>query len=142
MKTRILTILLASCLAGCATWEEMPPYEKAWQAMNVIDAGQTIHIAREPSCYREVGFPTQTLIGEHPSQSEVYATMAAYALAYHWTTKWLDRKVERAFERQSDTRGIWYSLRVAFHGGMIISKGATIVNNQSIGLDPWGSGCP
>ena len=138
----IMMILLAVLvLTGCSTFREMPVYEKAWHAMNVIDAGQTIHIAREPSCYREVGFPTQALIGSHPSETEVYLTMAAFGLAYHYTSRWLDRKIASK-PSGTQAQGNWIIGRGIFQGVLLVGKGATILNNADIELTPWGTGCP
>ncbi len=139
----LICVLLALCvLTGCESMGGKPNgYEYAWHAMNVVDAGQTIHIAREPTCYREVGFPTQALIGEHPSQSEVYLTMAAYGLFYHYTNRWLDNKVEAA-PSGTQRQGNWVIARAVFNGAMILGKGATIMNNADIELSPWGRGCP
>jgi len=140
MKT-ILILLFAAIASGCTTIRQMPIHEKAWHAMNVIDAGQTIHIAREPSCYREVGFPTHALIGSHPSETEVYVTMAAFGLAYHYTNRWLDRKIASK-ESGTQAQGNWVITRAVFNGVMLFGKGATIMNNADIELTPWGRGCP
>lgn len=125
-------------MAGCSN---IPVYEKAWHTMNIIDAGQTIHIAREPSCYKEVGFPTQHLIGSHPSETEVYITMAAFGLAYHYGSRWLDRQVNKR-EPGTQSQGNWIIGRAAFQGVMLIGKAGTIMNNADIELTPWGRGCP
>ncbi len=138
---RITLICFAfATLTGCATWEEMPLHEKAFHTMNVIDTGQTINIARRPDCFREVGFPTQQLIGSHPSETEVYLTSAAFGLAYHYGRKWFDRKVESA-PAGSQEQGWWVIGRASLFGAILIGKGATIANNADIGLSPWGNGC-
>lgn len=137
---RLLILLAVLYVQGCATWQEMPLHERAFHTMNIVDTGQTIHIAREPGCYREVGFPTRSLIGEHPSERDVYLTMAAYSLAYHYARKWLDAKVEAA-PSGSQEQGWWYVGRAGLFGAILIGKAATIANNADIELSPWGSGC-
>lgn len=138
---RLVSILtLISCSYGCASFDEMHGYEVAWHTMNAIDAGQTIHIAREPSCYREVGFPTQALIGDHPSERDVYLTMAAYSLAFHYTNRWLDKKVASK-EPGTQSQGNWVIARAVFNGVGLVTKFVTIMDNADIGLEPWGSGC-
>jgi hypothetical protein len=133
--------LLVCTMALCSGCGSMPLHEQAFHTMNVIDTGQTIHIAREPSCYREVGFPTAQLHGDHPSEGEVYATMAAYSLAYHYARKWLDRKVAES-EPGSQEQGWWAVGRATLFGAVLIGKAATIANNADIELQPWGRVCP
>lgn len=119
----------------------MSKVELTWQVLNVIDAGQTINIARRPDCFREVGFPTQALIGEHPSESKVYATMALYSVAFHYASKWLENKDTRNY--QGDYNSPWHVARVTFNIILISSKLYTVVNNYNVGVKPWsGGGCP
>ena len=65
---RKILLIAIFCLAGCESMGGKPNgYEYAWHAMNIVDMGQTIHVAREPGCYREADWLTKRIIGEHRS---------------------------------------------------------------------------
>jgi hypothetical protein len=114
--------------------------EAVWQAMHVIDMGQTLHIAKEPTCYREANPLTVSLIGEHPSEKEVIAVGILYAALYRWGSEFLERK--DTLNENGNHHTPWVIAKYAFHTVGILTKGYTIANNHSIGLKPFGSGCP
>lgn len=126
---RLALLALSALLAGCGTLQQMPAHEKAFHALNLIDTGQTVHQAREPMCWREVGFPSRQLVGSHPSELEVYGLMAGYSLAYHKLSQW---RPESRFGRVAKKVVI---------GVTLVAKGAQVVENDREGVRPWGNGC-
>jgi hypothetical protein len=141
MKRLILAAALAAT-TGCSGLGGKPnSYEYAFHALNAVDMGQTINIAKRPDCWREVGFPTEYLVGNHPSESEVYATILLYSVGYHYANRWLDKKVDKAFATDDPNRGIWYVGRAVFNVGWIFAKADTVIDNHDQGLRPWGDGC-
>jgi len=115
-------LIVAALLSGCST----PRYQQTWQAMNFIDYGQTMAIAKSPRCHAEGSEPTRTLIGEHPSETQVTVMFAAYALAYHYGSKWLDRKAERGDS--------WKAIRTVTQVGLLSSKAYNIARNHDHSL--------
>lgn len=136
-------LIVALVLSGCASPGGRNPSrtaEIAWQVMHVVDAGQTMHIASAPGCYRESNFMTKAIVGEHPSESEVAAVMVGYALLHAWVSRWLDEK--NTMNERGEYDSPWFVANTAWHGLGLLTKGATIANNHMIGLRPMGSGCP
>lgn len=157
-----LLIAAVGLLAGCSvlpTNRASGIAEGAWQAMNVIDTGQTMHIAKsrrtdaqmaawaardftaERYCYEEANFLTRAVIGKHPSSGEAAAMGLAWAWGHARVTSWLDDRTERAFDRESPSRGAWYVGRIAWHGVSLVTKAWQINRNNNIGLKPFASGC-
>ena len=126
---RFGVLLLAVFLSGCGT---MPGHEKAYHMLTLVDTAQTIHVARE-ACYRESGFPTRALIGEQPSEGEVYGVNALYSLGYHVVTRWLDARGEQSV--------FWRRVAVAYKAGRLAWKSRSVIRNHREGLRPWGNGC-
>jgi hypothetical protein len=121
-------------------------FETTWQVLNVIDAGQTVHIARSQRCgvnaaYREVNPLTRGLIGERPKERDVLLSSAAYALGHYYVSRWLKARTERAFSEGSPNRGAWLFATGAWHVGMLAGKLDTVASNHKLGLRPWGDAC-
>ena len=127
--TRLALLLATLALSGCAPIASMPAHEKAFHALNLLDTGQTINTARRPDCYREIGFPTTQLVGEHPSELEIYATSASYSYLYH-----------RFARIEPETRTGKLAQR-ALGWAIVGAKAATVWENNREGVRPWGSGC-
>lgn len=155
----ILVCALVVLLSGCAANRGSMSAQVAWQAMNVVDMGQTVHIARSKRtdkqmaawfnqgmtanryCFEEVNPLTRALIGKHPSEAEVIGSSLLWAAGHALVSRWLDRRTDAAFASDSPNRGAWYVGRIAFHGVMLGSKAWQIGHNNSIGLKPFGQGC-
>jgi hypothetical protein len=102
--------------------------ETIWQTLNVVDTGQTISIARNPGVYEEVGFPTKDIIGSHPTESKVYAVMAAYAVLHLGVSYLLDRL-------DTDGTGGWHIASLAWKYGTLGNKGYAVWHNSgTIGM--------
>lgn len=121
-------LLVAISLSGCSS---LSTYERSWQTMNALDWSQTMHIAREPTCYREVG--SAELIGEHPSEGEVAALAAAYSLGHLWINRELEARAER--------NAVWHWTWRFFQASSFLITSRNVANNHRIGLRPFGSGC-
>lgn len=163
-----LTAALAACIActGCeliAPIDSRMPVQRyraaeyTWQALNVIDMGQTLHLANaqrtdaqmstwkqqgftvERNCYREANPMTRALIGEHPSQSSVVLSSVAFALIHYGVTAWLERK--DTLNANDEHNSPWVVAARAWHGVGLVTKAATVINNHSIGLRFGASGC-
>jgi hypothetical protein len=116
-------------LAGCANLSPAMRSEIAWQAMNAVDTGQTVTIARQPAAFHEADPLTSRIVGEHPREGSVYGVMLGYAVLHAGVSLWLDRMDPGA--------GGWHKANIAWHAISIGSKGAVVVHNFAIGLTPW-----
>jgi len=120
---------LAALVAGCADLSPMAQREIAWQALNVVDTGQTITIARQPSQLEEGNFITQSLVGRHPTERNTYAMMAGYAILHAGVSVWLDSN--------DPGRGPWHVASLIWGYGMLTGKGLTVANNFGKGIGAW-----
>lgn len=87
-------VLLSSATFAADPWSDGDiAREVAWQALHLIDWGQTRSIAKNPDQYRELN----PILGEHPSIGRVNTYMAASAIAHiivsdylsgDWRTAW------------------------------------------------------
>ncbi len=98
----------------------------------MIDAGQTPTIARRPDLWHETNPVTRSLIGTHPSEGNVYACMAAYAVIHVGVSMWLDANDPGA--------GPWHVASVAWSYATITDKGFAVGRNAWIGIEPWAAG--
>lgn len=120
---------LTACMSTTAMYSEA-----AWQTLNVVDVGQTVTIARQPTVWRELGFDTRNVIGAHPSTKAVYEYMVSAALAHGAVTFLLDRA--------DPGSGPWHTASLLWQGSTLGAKGYYVANNFSIGIDPWEGGPP
>jgi hypothetical protein len=126
----LVTVLLA--LGGCASEMSRGTLraEATWQALNVIDTGQTITTARNPTRFAEDSFPTQLLIGAHPTSRDVYVTMAAFAVVHYGVTWLLD-------SRDDGNSKVWHTANIAWQALTLGDKAYNVVNNFSHGDGMW-----
>ena len=81
MKIALIALLL---LTGCAhrpfeDWSKADTArEVAWQALHIIDWGQTLDIADNPDRFHELN----PLLGKHPSRGQVNRLFVAGAVAH------------------------------------------------------------
>lgn len=129
---RAAALLALLGLGGCAITPTASS-EIAWQALNVVDTGQTVTIARNPDKWREADPVTGTLIGSHPSERSVMYTMAGYALVHIAITAWLDHEAQR------HPGTLWGPSLAAWQSGTILDKGYDVASNARFGIKPWGS---
>lgn len=156
----------AFCASGCALImpvESRAPVKRyaaaeyTWQALNVIDYGQTMHLANsertdaqmaewerrnytvERSCYQESNFLTKALIGEHPSEASVALSSIAFALAHYYVSAWLESK--DTLNEAGAHNSPWVLANWAWHGVGLATKAFTVASNHSIGLRVGGKGC-
>ena len=124
MKTVILLLVLA--LPGTAhafDWSDYFSFdswskgdigkEVAWQALHLVDWGQTLDIASQPKKYHELN----PAMGKHPSRSKVNLYMAASALLHVGITHVLPSRCRPWFQHVS-----------------IGVSGTCVVNNFAVGL--------
>jgi hypothetical protein len=113
----ILAVLLVlSVLTGCAN---MTTTEKIWYAEHVLDIGQTVEITKSP-CHYENDPLTRRLIGENPTESDVYKWGVASGLAY-----WI---ISRAIDKyHPEYKKYWDTITISL-------KTKTVINNEDIGL--------
>jgi len=131
--------------------------EAVWHAENIVDMGQTMHIASSQRtdaqlqawtdrgftadryCYEEANFMTRPLIGKHPSRSEVALSSVAWSLLYRGVSEFLARK--DTSNEYGERNSPWYIARWSWHLGMLGAKTWQIGHNSDIGLKPFGTGC-
>ena len=115
MKWSIIFLLFI----GCAGYKPTPLTtnqvlgEVAWQAIHIVDWGQTLSIADNPDEYKEYN----PLIGKHPSRGRVNIVMLAGAVVHPLVT----------YAIPSEYRAYWL-------GGTIAASGLCVISNNSIGL--------
>jgi hypothetical protein len=76
----LILLTLSQCVYSADFSTETVVEESVYQALHVIDASQTVYIARHPDQYyeKESGW----VIGRHPSEAGVIRFMAADALVH------------------------------------------------------------
>jgi len=157
---------LALSASGCALLmpiEDQPvsryhTAETAWQVMNVIDAGQTLHLAKaqrtddqmaawkaqhitvERACFREANPMTRALIGEHPSEAKVALSSILFTIAHYEISAWLESK--DTLNEWGEHNSPWYVAAVTWHTVGLATKFLTIANNHNIGMRVGASRCP
>jgi hypothetical protein len=133
---RYVPVALASlALGGCATLtidESSVPTEIAYQTLNAADFAQTVTGARNPTRYEEVAWPTNKVIGHHPSPAGAEAFGAAWGLGHYLVTGWLDR------EADATGQPAWQVARWAWNLGTLFATGQNVVRNHKIGLTLFG----
>lgn len=152
MKFKILFLLMLSTLSGCSllmpvelpngpgeTRSSLSPAEITWHAMNIIDMGQTLNIARRPDCYTEHNFLTRALIGEHPSTQSVIISSVAFSLVYRAASQFIEEHDHINEDGNHDTP--WVLAKYSLNVLGLLTKGTTVFNNYKIGLKPFGSEC-
>lgn len=109
-------VLLLSVPAHADEWREQDTYrEVAFQALNVIDWGQTRYIAKHPETYYER--ESAWMIGEHPTTIDVNRLMIATAILHPVISYLLP-----------------HGWRDAFQYVTIIGKINNVAGNNSIGI--------
>ena len=130
MRGFVLCVIVV-VLTGCSHYKPTPLTkgqivgEVAWQAIHVIDWGQTLRIADNPDQYHE----KNPILGRHPSRGRVNTYMLAGAIL-HPVVTWLLPEEAEVFGFEFNPRWVWL-------GGTIATSGICVVNNHSIGLG-WG----
>ena len=134
-----LLLALTVWLAGCGTFRHIGDRpgvalaEASWQAVHAVDFSQTVAIARCPDHYEERGFPTEWVIGEHPSESAVAASWAGFAVLHAAVTGYLAARADRG--------PLWLWALYGWEALTLTESAATVAHNASIGLGPFSSRC-
>lgn len=116
MKSLLLCMFLciASIVHAETNWTRTDTArEVAWQAINIIDWGQTLDIARNPEDYREYN----PILGKHPSVGNVNLYMLSSALIHPIISYILPPKI----------RPYWQYITIGL-------SGACVINNAAVGL--------
>lgn len=117
-------------LSGCASMSEVPKAEYAWQALLLVDAGQTIQIAQHRECYYEDNPVTHRVIGRHPDVLPVVAWMLGMSALHYAITMSLEERDVPPWVRSG-----WQMLTIG-------KSAETVAHNYDIGLSPTGASCP
>lgn len=170
---KIALLAASAILSGCSAIQLVLPVEgqaqrrpdekvfyaleAAWHAENIVDMGQTVHIANsrrtdeqmatwaakdmtaERYCFQEVNPLTRSLIGKHPSQKEVIASSILWSMAYRGISEFIARRDTQ--NEYGERNSPWYVARWVWHVGMLGAKTWQVGHNSSMGLKPFGSGC-
>lgn len=109
----------------------------AWQGIHLLDTAQTVTIARSAPCLYERNPLAAAVYGsKHPSVARVVTTNAAMG-ALHWAAgSWIDRRTERAMQREAGSVGAWYVARGAYYVMSILGSGAAVAGNVQLGVRP------
>lgn len=125
----VLALAVCIALAGCALSPAARDTEIAYQALNIIDTGQTVSTARNPNVYSEVDPITRPLIGTHPSTAHVYEVMAAIAIVHAGVTFWLDS------HDQGD--GPWHTASLLWQALSLTDKAVIVIRNATLPIGLW-----
>lgn len=106
---------------------EATAQEVVWQALNVVDAYQTVYIANHPAQYMEVG-QAGIVCGDHPSKGAAIATMAGFAVLHYAVTVGLENLVQ--------TNPDYRVLQRVWEYTTIGLKVAQIAQNHAYGIKP------
>src|SRR4030042_1202336 len=102
MKTILALILLISTNAFGDEWRDEDTYrEVAFQALNIVDWGQTRYTAKHPERFKENGAGaggSAWLIGEHPSTTDVDRLMVISAILHPVISYYLPHGWREAFQ--------------------------------------------
>ncbi len=82
-------LVCAVLMTGCQAIKSLPDREVAWHALHAIDVAQTLNAAQDP-CYIEAYPITQSLIGEQPSNAEVFAWGVGTAAGHYLVSRSLE----------------------------------------------------
>lgn len=124
LKKTWVSLLASLSLTACA---DVRLGMGVYQATSVVDMTQTIHMAREPMCWKEANVYTRYLVGEHPTEKAVVAVMLSYA-----TIQWI-----AAYKIFEVSKVAYY----AFQAASIYPSVRVIHRNHQLGLRPFGTGC-
>jgi hypothetical protein len=114
-------LLLSSALTLCGCTALETKETQAWLALHAIDTAQTFRISQEPQCFAERDRVTSSLIGEHPSATEVLAWSVGMAGVHLGVTEWLLRNEHHKMVKA------WQYIRI----GTTVSA---VARNHSIGI--------
>lgn len=113
---KFILLLLLSSSAVADEWRQADSYREAgFQVLNIIDWGQTRHIAKHPESFHEE--ESAWLIGDHPSTADVDRLMVVTSVLHSVISYCLPHEWRTAFQYVS-----------------IGSKLNAVVNNASIGI--------
>lgn len=101
--------------------------EVAWQALNVVDAMQTVYIADHPDQYQEVG-QAGAFVGNHLSHGQAIAIMAVFAVVHYGVSL----GIENLVQQNPDYRVLQRTWQYTTLGYKVY----TVENNHRIGIKP------
>jgi hypothetical protein len=122
---RALLACVAIPVTACAALP-ISPAEQVYQVANAIDWVQTINVARQPQCYREVGWPTESIIGRHPNVTGVLVFGAVQAVLHAAVSAWLENN------HWTHTLAVWQTLTI---GNEVVD----VARNAGLGMRPFGA---
>jgi len=103
-------LILITLLGGCSHMTTQTKWLQAGHGLLMAaDSSQTIQGQNAPDCYREAGWPTRDIIGEHPSESAIVGFQALRFVLHSSVSNWLDKKVSN-----DDDEG-WRWIRAGWH---------------------------
>lgn len=146
-STRWMILSAALLIQGCETFQHPAQRnaEIAWQAINLIDAGQTVTIARRPFSYSESGL-AHLAIGRQPTERKTEEFFAISALAHYAISDWLARQADSTGRAGWQTAlRAWYVLTIgysAYNVGRNASMGIPVFGSSRSAPEPAPTYCP
>ena len=99
--------LIASPVAA----EPLPDLEYVWQALNIVDAAQTIHCVRTiDGCYE-----ANPLLGKHPSTGKIIAFKAANGVGHLLVTRYLQKHKPHLVKK-------WEIISIGIQGTVVVAN--------------------
>jgi len=111
---KVIVLIIFLIATPCYAWDRNDTLrEVAWQGLHLVDWGQTLNIAKEPTLYHEIN----PLMGKHPSVGKVNTYMCLSALTHLGVSALLPKEY----------RIYWQWISIGVTSGLII-------HNYNIGL--------
>jgi hypothetical protein len=124
-------LVFAVCfvLGGCAgQWNPETKVEEAvYQTASAVDIAQSLAISRNPDRLQEIGWPTASVIGSHPTAAATVAWGVGRGLAHAFVT---DQLV--GCGANDTVLRIWQGVSIGVEAN-------TVLQNHSIGIGYTGS---
>lgn len=108
--------------------------EGVWQFLNVIDLLQSIQIAKNPQCYREVGTPALLGSGPHPGIGATIGFAALFGVGHYLVSRGIETLIDNEKTEDHDNGDDYRILQRWWQLGSFVPKAYTVEQNASIGL--------
>lgn len=137
---------VALFLSGCAIFPTdtgSRAAETTWQVLDAIDTAQTAQMVRHPACFHEADPIARAIYGGgNPSSGKVVALNLLLMPLHARVSRWFDDRAAQAYADDSDSVGLWYTGRFAWHALSLAWTGSSVARNyMNLGVTPFGARC-
>jgi hypothetical protein len=112
--------------------------EFTWLTLDAIDTAQTYQFSKKPQCFHEADSLAAHVYGsDRPPPARILAINGVLALVHPMVSRWFDEHADAAYDADSDSVGLWFVGRAAWHAISIGATGLSIMNNYERGISPF-----